>query len=137
MREPIVVEVEGDPRPQGSKVGFIVSGKVVMTEGRGPQLKLFRAWRKTVKAAAKEAMIGPLLTGPVTVDITFRLRRPMTVERAYPSIAPDLDKLTRAVFDSLTGTVWKDDSLVVGMVVRKLYAENQPVGATITVNDRS
>ncbi len=139
VAEPARVEIEvvGDPRPQGSKTAWYnqKTQRVVMLDGKGPGRKLFVEWRKAVKAAAKAAYIGRPLNGPVTVDLTFRLERPKTVDRDYPSIAPDLDKLTRAVFDSLTGVVFVDDALVVGLVARKLYAENQPVGVTIIVKE--
>jgi Holliday junction resolvase RusA-like endonuclease len=48
-------------------------------------------------------------------------------------VSPDLDKLIRAVGDSLTGTVITDDSRIVRISARKLYAEGIEPGATISV----
>jgi Holliday junction resolvase RusA-like endonuclease len=45
---------------------------------------------------------------------------------------PDLDKLVRAILDSLTGVVWRDDAQVVDIVARKVYAETPGVDIAIT-----
>jgi Holliday junction resolvase RusA-like endonuclease len=45
----------------------------------------------------------------VSVSLTFWLRRPKTVTRQYATQTYDIDKLTRAVLDSLTqGRVIKE-----------------------------
>nr|DAN37658.1 MAG TPA: Endodeoxyribonuclease RusA [Caudoviricetes sp.] len=45
-----------------------------------------------------------------------------------PAVKPDLDKLTRAVFDALTDAgVWRDDSRVVDMRVTKRYEDAEAV----------
>ena len=57
-----------------------------------------------------------------------------TVDRQLPSVSPDLDKLIRAVGDSLTDSgVVTDDSRIVRISARKLYAEGIQPGATILV----
>jgi Holliday junction resolvase RusA-like endonuclease len=49
-------------------------------------------------------------------------------------VSPDLDKLIRAVGDSLTDSgVVIDDSRIVRISARKLYAEGIAPGATIQV----
>jgi Holliday junction resolvase RusA-like endonuclease len=49
-------------------------------------------------------------------------------------VSPDLDKLIRAVGDSLTDSgVVIDDSRIVRISARKLYAEGIQPGATIQV----
>lgn len=67
----------------------------------------------------------PLLTGPVWVGATYFFARPKyhytskgdikpQYRDVYPTIKPDLDKLDRAIFDALTGIVYRDDAQVVG-----------------------
>jgi Holliday junction resolvase RusA-like endonuclease len=59
-----------------------------------------------------------------------------TVSRGLPSVAPDLwlDKLIRAVGDALTDSeIVTDDSRIVRISARKLYAEGIEPGATISV----
>lgn len=91
--------VLGDPIPQGSmrpvRRGVMVSDN--------PRLS---PWRKRVTAAAREAC-GPGWTpwdGPVAVDAIFTVARPKSqpaTRLTFPAVKPDLDKLTRAIGDSL------------------------------------
>jgi crossover junction endodeoxyribonuclease RusA len=76
-------------------------------------------------------------TGPVDVDITFRLPRPRSApkSRTYPDRKPDLDKLIRSTLDGLVESgVIEDDARVVYVSAGKLYAEpGKPTGALITI----
>ena len=90
-------------------------------------------WRKTVKFAALEAMNNQpweKLDEPVKLVLTFFLPRPQSPKhKQYPASKPDLDKLARAVNDALTEAgVWKDDSLVVELVARKLWTKHDEKG---------
>jgi Holliday junction resolvase RusA-like endonuclease len=70
----------------------------------------------------------------VSVSLTFWLRRPKTVTRQYATQTYDLDKLTRAVFDSLTQSgVIKDDSYVVDLIARKNYNDLHEPGVLISL----
>lgn len=142
---PIIIEVLGTPRPQGS-------------------LRLFRAksghevaryadtvyeWRGIVTAAVRAAYDGPLLEGAVALSATFELARPRghsgtgrnagTIRPAaplYPTTAPDTDKLLRCVCDAITdaANVWRDDAQVVRMVGSKCYATDDSVpGVTLII----
>lgn len=42
-------------------------------------------------------------------------------EIVYKSTRPDVDNLTKATFDALTGILWKDDARVTDYRVRKIY----------------
>ena len=48
-----------------------------------------------------------------------------------PSVAPDLDKLIRAVLDGLTAIAYVDDGQVVSIVAEKAYGAR--IGADIRV----
>jgi crossover junction endodeoxyribonuclease RusA len=125
--------VPGKPAPQGSKrhVGhgiLIESSREV-----GP-------WRERVALAAHNAMVQsglPLITSGVTVVLDFTLPRPKsTPKRSTPAAVkrPDLDKLTRAVLDAITGTVIADDSQVVNIVASKSLAGlTETPGVTIRI----
>jgi Holliday junction resolvase RusA-like endonuclease len=96
-----------------------------------------------VKVFAADAMSGrALLTGPVSLRCDFVMKRPTSTPKTRPTPPatkkPDLDKLVRAVCDSLTGTVYADDSLVVEMVSTKRIAEDgeQP-GVRISVGEKA
>ena len=78
---------------------------------------------------------------PIVADFTFYMRRPASHFRArgsetsapVPHPIPDLDKLARAIMDSVTaGQAWDDDARVVDLNTRKRYATPEhPVGVVI------
>lgn len=140
----LVIRVAGRPIPQGSKTPIIVwSGgrkgvgepRAVLVEGRDKAARVrFKAWRKAIADAATAKHSGATLLGAVSVAIVFRVERPKTVDREHPAVQPDLDKLVRAVLDSLTGTVLADDAQVVRLVAEKRYTRSgEPEGALIVV----
>jgi crossover junction endodeoxyribonuclease RusA len=94
------------------------------------------AWQEKVKSAAQTAMFGlEPMRGPVMVAMTFTLPRPPSVpekKRPYPCVAPDLDKLARAVGDALTGVVYVDDSLIVNLHLYKRYGTP---GVVVTIGE--
>lgn len=124
--------VEGTPRPQGSKRGFIRGGRVVLAETS----KYHKEWRKAVSDAAKDAMKStPRLEGHLLLELDFYFKRPKSHYRTgkyscelrkdaptHHIKTPDLDKLIRSVDDSLTGIVFEDDSQVVEVLARKHWA---------------
>jgi len=60
--------------------------------------------------------------------------KPKTVDSPLPSVAPDLDKLVRAVGDALAiAGVYADDSRIVRISARKVYAQGIEPGASISV----
>ena len=126
--------VPGEPKPQGSKDQF----------GR-ESCKLLPAWRSLVSLAAKQAMNGKAPTlSPVSVVLSFSFSRPkshygtgskaMVLKGDAPQekiSKPDLDKLQRAVFDGMTGIVFKDDSQVWSVIATKDYAYEPGVAVSV------
>jgi Holliday junction resolvase RusA-like endonuclease len=127
--------VAGKPEPQGSTRAWVPTDKkgrpfrradgsiVVNVTSDNPALK---KWREKVAAAARAEWRGPPLDGvSLMVEGDFFLYRAQdqwgTGRNAHllkewapaaPLGTPDVDKLLRAVLDSLTGVVYRDDSLV-------------------------
>ncbi|MFC4223542.1 RusA family crossover junction endodeoxyribonuclease [Lysinibacter cavernae] len=125
----ITIRVKGKPIPQGSKTAFVVKGRAVVTDANA---KLLKPWRKHVAATAREQYTGQMLTGALQVTLLFLFERPASVTRKYPSVKPDVDKVTRAIFDAMTDAgVWKDDALVVDTRQKKEYAATAGVVVTI------
>lgn len=143
----ITFEIIGRPAPQGSKVSQVIyrrtaagpqpvtKGGRVLTTTRDSSENLV-AWRQGVAAAARAAYDGPLLTGPVALDVTFYRPRPKSHFGAgrnagkrketappYPLPKPDSLKLRRAVEDSLAGVVYRDDAQIVDGSDHKRYGE--------------
>ncbi len=113
----------GVPAPQGSKkfVG-IKNGRGMMVESS----KRLRPWRGIVLDAALTERIahGPI-KGPVRATMVFTMPKPKSApktRRTWPDKAPDLDKLARAVGDSLTDSgIIEDDSRIVTLHLAKRF----------------
>lgn len=135
----------GTPGAQGSKVGRVVAGRVVMRESSAK----VKPWRETVKAAALAVLgdDGPML-GPVTLECHLFMPRPVghfgtgrnagRLKASAPTwvpVRPDIDKCVRALADALTeAQVWRDDSQVVRLLASMRYADPpQRPGARVSV----
>lgn len=125
--------VDGQATPQGSLTPFIhhATGKVV-----APQKQAVRIWRDTVATAARHAYTGDPTDAAVQVRLTFELARPRShygtgrntgqLKASAPLrcvTRPDLDKLTRAIFDACTGVIWCDDSQVIDLTASKSWTD--------------
>jgi crossover junction endodeoxyribonuclease RusA len=121
----------------------------MMTEDAG---KRHSTWRNEVTGQARQAMsnlgrFGEPFREPISCSLTFQFHRPLihygTGRNAelvkasappYPAKPPDLDKLTRAIWDSLTSVVWVDDAQVVAATIRKQWVERwQEEGVLILI----
>jgi crossover junction endodeoxyribonuclease RusA len=138
-RTTITFSVPGIPRPQGSKEfkGF-KGGKPILTEASA----YLGQWRERVALVAHNAMVCQggcrLITDePVAVELEFVMPRPTSCPKRStpPAIKrPDLDKLSRAIFDAITDTVAADESQVVDLHATKRTAElGETPGVTVTV----
>lgn len=125
--------VYGTPGPQGSKSfkGMSKAGHAIMVESSSK----VKTWRDDVKAVALEIRrtdSAEPLTGPLSVRMTFTLRKPLSAPkrtRTWPAKYPDLSKLVRATEDALTAAgIWRDDAQVVELVTAKRYP-GEGVGA--------
>lgn len=118
--------VPGVPQQQGSKTRW-------GTE-ENPHVI---GWRQSVADHAQEIMgPEPLINGAVLVKVIFTFPRPKTHYRTgkhaglvketapqYHTGPPDLDKLQRAIGDSLTATIVRDDRQIAAWHTAKLYGE--------------
>jgi Holliday junction resolvase RusA-like endonuclease len=126
----VTFTVIGDPASQGSH--SIINGRIVQVNSS----KLNR-WRKAVIEAAQEHLPQDWqpLDGPVELIVNFYMSKPASVKRSLPTVAPDLDKLIRGVGDALTmAGVVTDDSRIVRISARKIYAAHMESGATIQIS---
>jgi Holliday junction resolvase RusA-like endonuclease len=124
--------IKGEPRPQGSKTPVQRGGKIILIEAQ----KQLPAWREhmTRMLQLKQLEETQPFTTAVNVALTFWLPRPKSVKRQYATGTYDIDKLTRAVLDSITKAgVWRDDSDVVDLTVRKTYADTHEPGVLISI----
>jgi Holliday junction resolvase RusA-like endonuclease len=100
-------------------------------------------YESLVKMAAHEAMGGrDLVLGAVAVRLDVCCPVPASwsgkkQERAIrdeirPTTKPDIDNVTKAIFDAMNGVVWKDDSQVVSATVEKTYSHSPRVVVSVT-----
>jgi Holliday junction resolvase RusA-like endonuclease len=123
-----------NPIPQGSKKAFVVPGtnRAVLTDVNGRVLK---PWRELISAAAAEAMGEKEIVphGPIKVRALFRFVRLKSHFKSdgetlradapdWKHTTPDLDKLQRALGDSLTGVVIRDDGQIAHWDVERRYS---------------
>ena len=123
----LVVTVSGTPAPQGSK-RHVGNGRMIESS------KALKPWRKLVTDTVT-ANLGDwqCTKDPIKLSIEFEITRPKAVAnpkrntwREHPTVKPDVDKLARAILDSLTGVVYHDDSQVIKLTVSKRYVEASP-----------
>lgn len=108
------------PAPQGSK-RHVGQGRLI------EQSKRVKPWRKAAEDAARAAVTGEPLDGPLSVEIAFTVRKPVSAPKTrltWPTTrdSGDLDKLLRSTFDALTtaGAI-ADDSRIVEVTARKMH----------------
>jgi crossover junction endodeoxyribonuclease RusA len=129
--------VPGIPTPQGSMKAFNnpKGGRPIVTSDN---LGL-KGWRDAIRNAAERHTEGvPIIEEPVSVVVTFVLNRPVSLPKyiIWPGKKPDIDKLERALYDAITGVVFRDDALVVDVHVRKVYAQpGQQPGVRVAVEE--
>lgn len=123
--------VAGIPIPQGSKTAYVVNGRAVLADANGKKLK---PWRKEITRIARASWLDRAqLMGPVRLDVVFVFARPVSVKRRLPAVAPDLDKLVRAIGDGVTDAgVWKDDGQVIRLVAEKVYGAAPGVHVSVS-----
>lgn len=134
--------VHGIPQPAGSKRGFVVNGRAVITDANAKS----RPWKAQVADAAAQAMYGyELVRGrPVVLRLDFYLPRPkghfgkrglLPSAPIAPIVKPDLLKLARAVEDACTGIVWHDDAQIVREIMDKHYGEPARIEVAVSLLD--
>lgn len=139
--------VEGKAAPAGSKTAFAIrngAGELVMRGNGSPLItvtdsnKKAAGWKQEVKRAARQAYRGPILTHALKVTLVFHVLRPKghfgsgknagTIKASspkYPTMKPDVLKLSRGIEDALTKIIWLDDSQIVEEHLHKVYDTQQ------------
>lgn len=121
--------IPGTPVPQGSV--DVYRGHIVAVK---PAL---REWRDKIRASTMARHNGEPMDGPLNVSLVFQLAPPKKPRWWAPAVKPDLDKLIRAVNDSLSTTnkqrgVITDDARIIHITAAKTYHGTPGVYITIT-----
>jgi len=112
---------QGRPRAFKTPAGFV---RVYDPENS-------RDWKRTVQSQviAEWPRGTPPFDCAVTLELVFHLPRPKSLPKkvVHHTKRPDLDNLAKAVKDALRSIVYRDDSLVVELHVRKVFGERPGV----------
>lgn len=97
--------------------------------------KEMKVWRVECSKLIKEAFESEeLIESPLAIDATFyiqppkyisskkKLKEKLEAEEIFCGKKPDIDNYLKALLDSMTGIVFKDDGQVVECKARKLYS---------------
>lgn len=93
------------------------------------------AFKATVRMCAEKVYQGPPLAGPLRVDVVAvfprekaKIWKTKPMPRYPHTVKPDRDNLDKAVLDSLTGLLWRDDNQVCDGRIQKWRAagDEQP-----------
>lgn len=97
-------------------------------------------WRTQVGWVARKHYRGDPLTDPIEMRLFFFMPVPKSApkrKKLWATKRPDLDKLTRAVTDALTGVVYADDSQIVIAHQGKALAYDSEPGVLVEVEPLS
>jgi len=133
--------VPGRPVPQGSKRPIRTkSGRMIVLDSSGERLTSWRDWLAHSVLAVLPPPWSPCARA-IRVQADFDMERPKAHYRHNGAVKPsapaahcqrpDIDKLSRALLDALTGIVWLDDSQVDALIVRKRWARDPGVHLAI------
>lgn len=114
------------PVTQGSVTAIPVNGKARIIHNHSKELYEQRA---LIQSLYHENG-GEMYDGAVTVEAEFGFVRPKSVsekKRPHMTVKPDIDKLARAILDALTNHAYRDDSQVISLTLRKVYADKEYV----------
>lgn len=138
----LTFRVDGIPVQQGSKRHV---GNGIMVEAA----KGLKSWRQeaidaAIRAKRESGMEFPL-NGPVACTVTFTFPMPASRPKWMRDMAwspktttPDLDKLTRAIGDSLEqAKVVSSDARIWRWNVEKVESWTRTAGVTVVVTDQS
>ncbi len=129
MEPSVRFTVYGLAQPKGSARAFVPKGwsRAVVTSTN----KNLKGWEQAVRdalqrvmAATPRADLETLYDSPVLVAMEFHLPRPKSLPKRVTlhTKKPDVDKLARGTVDALNGVLFHDDSQVVEVRARKVYA---------------
>ena len=136
--EPLTFFIAGTPIPQGSKTAIRHGTRARLIEAN----KKLKPWRNTLQTALAAQAAGRRVPGPFTIYLDFRFDPPQrpryrdTNGEGIHAVKPDVDKLTRAVLDSLTAAdIIDDDARCATLTATKNYTtKRHPTpGVRITI----
>lgn len=136
---------------QGNTLKFTIDGEVQPQERprfsrQGGFVKTYDPpksanYKKLVSKIAEQYRMDSLIESEIrlTIDVYRSIPKSTTKKdlkrieegELLPVKKPDVDNLAKGIKDGITGVLWKDDSLIVELIVRKFYSHNPRAEVTI------
>jgi Holliday junction resolvase RusA-like endonuclease len=129
--------VLGRPAPQGSMKAFMAGNHARVRSDN----KATMPWRQQVGQTALAMRPTPNIWAqrhvPVAIEMLFYFAPPKKLPkgRVRPAVKPDIDKLQRAIFDSMSGIMYMDDGQIVGVNTGKFYGLPERVEIVLVTCD--
>lgn len=123
----VAFDVPGEARPASARrcpARVTAGGKLV--QGRMYEPRDRTAWRSDVRAVAAAAMGDkPPMVGPLVVSITIMRVKPKSWSRKRWAwdVKPDIDNLTKPIWDACKSVVWLDDAQIVDFRIQKVHGD--------------
>lgn len=128
--------IEGEVQPQ-ERPRFSRRGSFVTTYDPPKSAK----YKKYVSEVAEMYRMDELIDSEIklTIDVYRKIPKSTTKKdlkriedgELLPIKKPDVDNLAKGIKDGITGVLWKDDSLIVELIVRKFYSNSPRAEITI------
>ena len=123
-------------QPQGSKKVFMVNNKPVLVEvSKDLKANRLKLTQLIIASCAEQGWTMVPAQTPVSVSISFFIRKPASVKRNYPAVRPDVDKLARFVLDAASGVIYEDDAQVINLDLSKQYGDQDLISIGAYIND--
>ncbi len=111
--------------PKSQQAGSIIRTK----DGRAFQATRNTPWGDYVKSYIAFNRPDVVMTGPVSVHVTFYLPNVKDKKAIYPVKRPDAQNLLgKTLLDSGNKVLWNDDSQIVSLLIEKRYARFNETG---------
>lgn len=91
--------------------------------GRGFNSPKYAAFKRAAGICMREQFRRTPLAEALNVAVRFKIKRPKTVKRPWPTVVPDVDNFLKGILDSANGILWRDDAQICRVTGEKSYAD--------------
>ena len=86
-----------------------------------------RDFESQVRQITKTQFYLKPLEGPLEVSLLIEFKKPKSSKNLLPSVRPDIDNAAKSVLDPNNSLLWKDDSQICSLEIKKIYSEEDKI----------